>query len=239
MTTPSASPITYTILPIPRTSASHADLVQKFKETKLAALLAEPTGFAVKHADEIIHPLSVWESRLAAPSTILICVVTPTESTGKEEDVLMGGDWVGMATLRGPISWETYYLPESGQPVPENPERETYWHLCNIYTSPSHRGQGLAKKLVHAAVASALSQTSVLGDGETARVRLFFDSAKEYLKVLYKGLGFEEAGMCTTKEAFMANGDAALVPGNTDASEELRQRWERRFGRAMERVVDV
>jgi len=239
MATPSVPPITYTILPIPRTSPHLAELVQKFKAAKLAALLAEPTGFAVKHADEVLHPLSVWESRLAPPSTVLICVATPTESTGHEKNVLLEGDWVGMATIRGPLPWETYYLPESGQPVPEELTREMYWHLCNIYTSPSHRGQGLAKKIVHAAVASARSQTSDSGDDKIARVRLFFDSAKEYLKVLYKGLGFEEAGMCTTREAFAANGDAELVPRDTKGSEELRWRWERRYGQAMERVVDV
>jgi ribosomal protein S18 acetylase RimI-like enzyme len=239
MATPSVPPITYTILPIPRTSPHLAELVQKFKAAKLAALLAEPTGFAVKHADEVLHPLSVWESRLAPPSTVLICVATPAENTGQEKDVLLEGDWVGMATIRGPLRWETYYLPESGQPIPEQPARETYWHLCNIYTSPSHRGQGLAKKIVHAAVASARSRTSDSGDAKIARVRLFFDSAKEYLKVLYRGLGFEEAGMCTTREAFVANGDAELVPRDTKGSEELRWRWERRYGQAMERIVDV
>jgi GNAT superfamily N-acetyltransferase len=238
------TPPSYIILPIPQTSPRLTALVDKFKTTKLAALAAEPTGFVVKHAQEVLHPLSVWESRLAAPSTILICVATPhgfvAGGANPEEDVLLAGEWVGMATVRGPLSWASYHLPASGQPVPRQPHRETYWHLCILYTAPAHRGKGLAKRIVHAALDVARQRTECLGEDKMqARVRLFFDPAKEHLERFYTGLGFSRAGMVTLREGFVANGDAEMLPRDTAGSEELRARWETRFGVAMEKIVPV
>ncbi|KAF2188602.1 hypothetical protein K469DRAFT_703188 [Zopfia rhizophila CBS 207.26] len=235
-------PVTYTILPIPTTSPRLSNLVAKFRDTKLAALEAEPTGFAVKHAEEVLHPISLWQQRLAAPSTALICVSTsnPPGPSDSDEDMLMKEDWVGMATLRGSLPYSTFHLPESGQPIPDDPDRETRWHLCNLYTSQAHRGRGLAKKLVNAILASARGQTRRLegGQGMKARVRLFCDPSKTFLVNMYKGMGFEDAGMCTLREAFVANGDEELIPADTGSTEAM-WKWERRYGLAMERVVDA
>jgi hypothetical protein len=72
-----------------------------------------------------------------------------------------------------------------------------------------------------------------------ARVRLFCDPKKTYLVNLYKKMGFEEAGNCTLREAFVANGDGELIPRDTESSEALRYKWERRYGLAMERLCEV
>lgn len=174
-----------------------------------------------------------------------ICVATtwPPPPDRTVEDVLISDEWVGMSTLRGPLSWSEYYLPDSGQPVPEDPERETFWQRSNLYTVSAHRGQGLGKKLVNASVEAAREQTRELQASGVnkirARIRLVHNPSKQYLRDLYSGLGFTEAGLCTLKEGFVAMGDEGVIPKDTNSTEELCSKWERRWGACMERVVDV
>lgn len=235
----------YTILRIPTGSTRLTDLVSKYRTTKLAALKAEPAGFAAKYADEVRHPDSLWQQRLAAPSTIIICVATapgskPSSTTTSAEDVLLSGDWVGMITIRGPLPYSIFHLPESGQPIPANPSLETRWHLCSLYTSPVHRGRGIAKKLVNASIEAAREQTRALENGKAlkARIRLFHGAQATFLVDMYEAMGFEEAGKITLKEAFAANGDGEVVPKDTESTKELREAWEVRRNHAMEQVVD-
>lgn len=236
--------LTYTVLRIPTQSTRLSELVNKLRDTRLAALQAEPGGFAVKYEDEILHHASVWLRRLTGPLTeILVCVATiePLKDGDEDEDTLLKGDWVGLATLNGPIPYSAYQLPESGQPVSERPELETRWHMCNLYTSQAHRGRGLAKRLINASIASAQEHTRNLEGGANmkARIRLFCNPSKAHVVGLYKGIGFSEAGLCTLREAFIANGDESLIPDDIGDSEESRYTWLRRYGLAMERVVDV
>jgi GNAT superfamily N-acetyltransferase len=235
------APPTYLILPIPHTSPRLRALVEKYKATKLAAIRTDPTGFLVSHADELLHPFSVWESRLAAPSTMLICVaVAASEDTKTDEEVLLEGQWVGMAMLRGPLPWTSYYLPGSGQPVPQDPQKEAYWYLCTLFTAPAHRGRGLAKRIINGAVDIARCRTEDMG-GEMlrARMKLFFDPRRDLLRGFYNALGFNEVGRVTLREGFEANGDAEMLPRDTMGSEELRARWETRYGAVMEKIVVV
>ncbi|KAF2662426.1 hypothetical protein K491DRAFT_686312 [Lophiostoma macrostomum CBS 122681] len=299
MASPPDSKYTYTIHRIPTpsetTPATLAALVKKFKQTKLVALEAEPDGFAVKYADEVLHPLDIWTQRLAGLSTVLICVATPIEEaipsstslsisnsnstpesaaiqdpvtqdadTDADTEALLHNEWIGMATIRGPLPYPTYHLPETGQPIPADPDQETRWHLCSVYTSSAYRNRGLARQLCAAAIAHAVAATQMLNQSQSlsqfqsqspsgsqsepkdeagkktaARIRLFCNPEKTYLVAMYKRMGFKEAGRCTLKDAFGANGDGGLVPRDTGSSEALRYRWERRYGLAMERVCEM
>ncbi|KAF2877386.1 hypothetical protein BDV95DRAFT_480703 [Massariosphaeria phaeospora] len=236
----------YTVIRIPASSPRLADLAAKYRATKLAALQAEPNALAVKYADESLYPASVWQQRLVPPAAILICVALPDASAPYEpEDALMAGDWICMATIRGPLPYAEYHLPESGQPVPADASLETRWHLCNLYTTIAHRGKGLAKKAIHAALQYAAEQTRALAQQSgnagkmRARIRLFCDPNNSLLVGMYGRLGFREAGMVTLKEAFGLNGDGEMIPADTDSTEELRWKWHRRYGLAMEIVVDA
>jgi ribosomal protein S18 acetylase RimI-like enzyme len=234
----------YTICRIPHESPHKPDFVTKFRDTKLAALAEDPTGFAVQHADEILLPLDVWRKRLAPPATVLICVKTSNLDTGdtSNEEILLSGEWVGMVTSIGPLPYSLYHIPGSGQPVPEDPDRETRWHVCNLYTSPTHRGHRLGAALVDACADVARERTikdSKNGDKTKARLRLFCNPKKTFLVKLYRGMGFQEAGNVTLRDGFVANGDEALLPEDTSSTEEKRGLWETRYGLAMERVIDV
>jgi ribosomal protein S18 acetylase RimI-like enzyme len=240
MATTSPPQYIYKTLRIPPNSPH---LATKYRATKLAALTTSPTSFAVTLADESLHPPSTWQARLTPPSIILVCVATtPTEDALSEEDLLLEREWIGFATIRGPLSWENlFFLPESGQPVPADVDAETMWHLCNVYTSPAHRRRGISTRLISAATEIARAHTKELQGAKQmrARIRLFCSPKNEVVVSLYAGLGFVEAGRITLEEAFVANGDEGVLPRDRESTEMLRERWKGRGGLAMERVVDV
>ena len=89
--------------------------------------------------DEVLLPTAVWISRITAVGTEnLISVATrePRSEADDEDDFLISGEWLGMLTLRGPFTVSDFHLPESGQPVPSSPEKETRWQMAAPYTGP-------------------------------------------------------------------------------------------------------
>lgn len=233
----------YRVVRIPLNSARTSDFIQKFRAAKLAALVAEPTSFATRHAEEILLPTSTWEQRLGAPAATFICVKIAEDQVGaEEEDILQSNDWVGMVSIRGPLAFSDFYIPATGQPRPGDPDQEIYWHMATLYVSGDHRNRGLAKNLIITAMDHARQQAVLNERSERikqARIRLFCDPGKQLVVRMYSNLGFSEAGRNTMREAFEANGDKELVPKDTSSSDVLNKRWETRFGLSMEKVVDV
>ncbi|KAF2124948.1 hypothetical protein P153DRAFT_349065 [Dothidotthia symphoricarpi CBS 119687] len=243
MASPPPTSAQYTVLRLPTTSPHVPALIKKMRDKKLAALEADPTSFILQHAVEAAHPDSVWHSRFVN-STTLVCIRTP-DSTLSAEEALMIGEWAGFAAIRGPLAYSAYYFPEMGHKIPDDWAVEARWHLFDLYTFPSHRGQGVASKLVAACVATAAELTAgevaKVEDGgrkERARVQLYC-KPNDWLVGLYKRLGFRESGKVTLKEGFVTNGMEQSIPEDTGSTEELKEKWETRFGVAMERVVDI
>lgn len=106
--------------------------------------------------------------------------------------------------------------------------------LC---TDPSHRGKGLAKKLIDCTIDFGKEYSKTQGDAMKTRFRLFVRPDNKLVVGLYEGIGFTHAGRVALAEGFMANGDANLIPADSADTEESRARWHRRIGLAMERVV--
>ena len=148
-------PHLYTTLRIPAKTPRLPELAEKFRAAKLSALERDPIAFAVKYEDEVLLLTAVWISRITAVGTeTLICAAThePRNEADNEDDFLTSGEWVGMLTLRGPFTLSDFHLPKSGQPVPSSPEKETRWQMVALYIDPSHRGRGLAKRLINSAI---------------------------------------------------------------------------------------
>lgn len=233
----------YTILRLPQTSPHLASLVSKFRSTKLSALHADPTGFITQHATEESHPLPVWSARFAR-STTLVCIPTP-DPTLSAQDALLASEWIGFIALRGPMTYSDYYLaPEAGQHVPDGWAAEARWHMFDLYTLVAHRERGVARRLVQACVDTVVEITAAAareaGDGSIKRARIrLFCKPNAWLVDMYRRLGFEEAGRVTLKEGFQANGMEESIPGDTGSTEELRGKWETRYGQAMEKVVEI
>jgi ribosomal protein S18 acetylase RimI-like enzyme len=231
----------YTVLRVPANSPHIADLVAKFRDTKLAALAADPGSFYQRYDVESLHPLSVWHSRLTHQRTCLVCVAT-SDSSLSLEDALIEGEWAGYAAVRGPISLEEYYASSDvGQPVPKDPENETRWHVYDLYTAPPHRGQGVAKKLGEGLVEVVTKDTQAMNGGaiRRARLRLVVHPDSTWLVKGYRDFGFNESGRVTLREGLVANGMEESVAEDTNSTEQLRAIWETRYGMVMEKVIDI
>ena len=199
---------------------------------------ADPTGFWVKYDQESALAMSVWETRLKLCAATVVCVAT-TNLALSDEDTLLQGEWVGFASIRGPMDYDTYYPnPEMGQVVPDDPASELRWHVFDLYTLPAHRQRGLAKKLFVGCVdlAVELSTTLRSQNKRRARLRLFVNSRNIWLVQWYKLMGFTVSGKATPIEGYIVNGISESIPEMTD---ELRIFWESRIGFAMEKVVEL
>jgi GNAT superfamily N-acetyltransferase len=232
----------YTVLRIPTSSQNLTELITRFRETKLAALQADPSTFVQRYDLESRQPVSVWQARLARQNTIFVCVATSKPELSAE-DALLGGEWVGFAAVRGPFSYEDYYtVPESAEIVPEDFEVESRWFVYDLYTFPDHRGRGVARKLGEGLL-SFVAEHSRAMDGQTAkeraRLRLIVDPRKTWVVENYGHLGFQKSGMATLREGLMANGMEESIPEDTKSTEALRAMWETRYGLVMEKVIDV
>lgn len=181
MTTENSLP-TYKVIRVPRASPRLAELVAKSRTARLHALETDPTAFLSQHATESALPLSVWKKRLCDPEiTVLACIaIYPTKpaltsssnnTTSLLDDqtapdditLLLTSEWVGFAAVRGPMTYDDYYVtPDMGLPVPDYPDEEMRWHVFDLYTLPQHRGRGLARKLVGECVAVAVEGSSTL-----------------------------------------------------------------------------
>lgn len=232
----------YTVLRIPTSTAHLSKLTAKFRETKLAALRAEPETFVQRYDVESRQPVSVWQARLARQNTIFVCVATSNPALSAE-DALLEGQWVGFAAVRGPFSYEDYYpAPEIAEIVPKDYETESRWYIYDIYTSPASRGRGIATKLSEGLLACVAKNTQVEDDKvvkQRARVRLIVDPRKSWVVDFYRRLGFAKSGMATLREGITANGMEESIPEDTTSTDALRAMWETRYGLVMEKVIDV
>lgn len=260
---PSTTTPSYRIIPVPRASSRLADLVAKSRSARLHALQTDPDSFVATHRVESALPLSVWKNRLTNPdTTVLACVSTCADDTDDDVQLLLEREWIALAAVRGPLHQAEYYAtPAMGLVPPACPAAETRWHVYDVYTLPSHRGRGLAKRIVAACIRLALSlsraspfssapqmedDTDVITQHDAdknvtthARIRLFTDPRTPWLVTMYTNLGFVAAGHVTLHEAVCANGLQESIPPDTRATRELDARWHTRRGLALERVVGL
>jgi ribosomal protein S18 acetylase RimI-like enzyme len=94
----------------------------------------------------------------------------------------------------GPFAKENYELRESGGPEIGDDSVESKWHMTAVFNSPNHRGKGVAKMLIQAAVDFAEREA---GEGRKSRVRIMIKPTNFVVKKLYEALGFVDAGRCT------------------------------------------
>ncbi|KAF2035130.1 hypothetical protein EK21DRAFT_96910 [Setomelanomma holmii] len=180
----------------------------KFRDTKLAALKADPGSFVQRYDLEVLQPVSVWQAHLARQITILACVVVE-DACLSPEDALLNNEWAGFAAIRGPMTMEDYYpLPDIGQPLWEG--------QLNVATEDT---RGMNK--------------------QRARMRLFVNPKTTWLVAAYRQGGFQDSGMVTLREGFIANGMDESIPSDTTSTPELRVQWETRYGLAMEKIIEI
>lgn len=242
------------LIRVPRASPRLAELVTKYRALKLHALKTDPASLGAKYDIEAALPFSVWTKRLSNPeATIIVCIATDNTTDGHDPIMdLMDNEWVGLATIRGPMKYEDYYAnPDMGLPIPAVPGAERRWHVYDLYTLPEYRGQGLARNMVKECVAIAVENTAsqcagieaiAYPDGlevNAARIRLFMNPKHAWLLTMYENFGFRAAGKVTLEEGFRANMLDESIPANTRDTREVVDMWHTRIGLAMEQVVKL
>ncbi|KAH7007591.1 hypothetical protein EDB80DRAFT_458436 [Ilyonectria destructans] len=197
--------MSYSFVRIDQSAADLSSVAAKYKALRLEALRQSPTAFSSTLEAESQFSDDVWVSRLCDPEKeTFICVFEEETTT----------EWVAQVTLRGPLSAEQFRLPsESDQPIPADDRVEEKWQMMSLYSLPNHRGKGLAVQLCKEAFRFLVRREET--KTPHVRVRIMVKFGNTSTARLYKGLGFEDSGICTLEEALRANGEGYLLPKGT------------------------
>jgi GNAT superfamily N-acetyltransferase len=189
-------------------------LAGKFASLRLSALTVSAPAFSSTFEIESGFNAPDWIARLQRPLVHYLIAVAYAADTSLEHQSIDKGDWIGSATLIGPITKAAYTIVESGGPAPEGDDVESRWQMTAVFNAPQHRGKGIAKMLIRGA--------------------LNFHPRNIVVKKLYEGLGFEDAGKCTLAEAYISNGDSNMLP--SDGGKSDPEKYLNRLGTIMEKV---
>jgi len=205
-------------------------LAGKFASLRLSALTVSAPAFSSTFEIESVFTASDWIVRLQRPLVHYLIAVAYAPDTKPEKQTIDAGDWIGSATLIGPISKEAYELSESGGPEIGADDTETRWQMTAVFNAPLHRGKGIAKLLINGALEFAAKEA---GRERESRTRIMIHPRNIVVKKLYEGLGFVDAGNCTLAEAYISNGDANMLPLDGGASDP--EKYLSRLGIVMEK----
>jgi GNAT superfamily N-acetyltransferase len=206
-------------------------LAGKFASLRLSALTISAPAFSSTFEVESAFTASDWIARLQRCSVHYLIAVAYATDTRSEQQTIDTGDWIGSATLIGPITKEAYELPESGGPEVGGDDVETRWQMTAVFNNPLHRGKGIAKMLINGALEFAAKES---GKDRESRTRIMIHPRNIVVKRLYEGLGFVDAGRCTLAEAYRSNGDANMLP--SDGGQSDPEKYLVRLGTIMEKV---
>lgn len=236
------------------TSPNLPFLAGKFSALRLLALSISPEAFGSKFKVVSKRTPTKWQSFLTRPNFhTFVCSryeADPERPNGPYD--LEQGQWVAHISIIGPIPKKEYdlYPPSEGADESGSDAEESKWNLTALWTDPTFRGQGIAKKLTLAAVDFAANYDS--GSVKRARMRLYNRGgpANEHVLAMYRNLGFKNAGGVSLFEAMIGNGDSDEIPddileaGNFDRDENTGDAvlkggmWYTRVGVSMDRVIE-
>lgn len=225
--------LTYKIHHLP--TADHSllcFLAGKVASLRLQALLVSPASFTNTFEIETKTTAQEWVTRLQLPHVHTFIAVAYPADTSAEFQTIDRGNFVGSATLLGPIPKFSYHLPLSNGPTIGEDSEENKWQITGLFNSPEHRKKGLAKMLIQSAIDFTLEQEAA----KKSRVRIGIGPLNHAVKGLYGSMGFVPAGTCTLVEGMTANGDGHLVPKDGGVSDPLK--YLTRHGLLMERVTE-
>lgn len=142
-------------------------LAGKFASLKLTAVQVEKSAFSATFTSESKVPFKSRISRLKLPDVHTFIAISYPSSTPPTDQAIDQGDFIGCATLLGPLPKAIYEYPDCGGPTIGSDEEETKWHMSGVYSNPNHRGRGVGKLLINSACEFAVEQSQ----GKASRVR--------------------------------------------------------------------
>lgn len=200
---------------------------------RLSALQTAPASFGSTFARESKFTAKQWYAFLRRPLIHYFVAVAYPAATAPEDQTLDTGDWIGCSVFIGATPKAIFEIPASGGPEVGSDEEENKWHMTFLYSSPLHRGKGVAKMIINGAEEYIVKDAQETGR-KSIRMRIFLAPTNEQAYKLYSRLEFVDSGKCTYMEAIAANGDAELLPACGGLSSP--QKYLSRDGLAMEKV---
>ncbi|KAF1985100.1 hypothetical protein K402DRAFT_118057 [Aulographum hederae CBS 113979] len=192
----------YHILHLPHDPSSITLHLPSYKSFRLFSLQTSPRSFGSTHARELAFSDEEWSSRLTNPAANTF---TASASSKAQENENGSPQTLCSNTILGPLPYSpTSY---SADPNPWNAisqsihtltdrdlfaaaSRPLHFRINGVFTHPSARGKGLAKKLIDESLSFAKSWAAERGEGE-AVVSIIVDSDNPAAVGLYRKAGFK------------------------------------------------
>ncbi|KAJ5729007.1 uncharacterized protein N7483_003515 [Penicillium malachiteum] len=228
-----AAPLsTSEVLLIPKafpSTESLEEVVQRYKKLRLHGLKVDPKSFSSTYSEESNFLPETWRSRVLNPmSKTFVAATDPdpgaqpndtnfelipeTQFIGKDPHLvgLLRKEWVGIATLLGPIPllasavnedntttkpWDAFikdrkYNIPSGSPALEDVEGSHLVYLVvGMFISPEARRKGHASRLLEALIKEMREEASRHGTSK-ASITLQTEPGNDNAVRLYERLGF-------------------------------------------------
>ena len=242
-------PSKYIVTPLVAATPVPKHLLYKLKALRLDALQLEPASFTTSYEDESQFSDDDWERWVSGHMQHhMICKYVAhqfgdLEARDLEQAESMEPEWVGMFTLRGPLSREQYSVVKARNgPDLGSDEDETRWCIANLYVQSKHRGAEMSAA-IHEAVLDVLrvwtdeiletvfDETTGLEKPKRARIGGAVQTQHPTLTSMYQALGACEVGDIDRAEARRFRGSDAVV--GVHGGEKDTERMV-----AMERVID-
>ncbi|TLD27457.1 GNAT family acetyltransferase [Venturia nashicola] len=208
---------TYRTYILPKDSPSFPFIVGKYAALSALALTTDPNSFGIHYSTDGAFSAAEHVARLSRPIVnIFVVVAHPGDLPESQMDIEKGA-WVGMVSQIGPTTKEEYWLPESGCPEPLSDLVETRFHHTGTWIDHAHRGKGLSKILIKAALDWAESTSFARENIEQVRFRAIMGPTNDLSMSLYGKFGFVRCGKSSINEAMKANGNEGIpFQGKTD-----------------------
>lgn len=210
-------------------------LADKYASLRVSGLEQSPQSFSATLQDELRLAVEEKISRILVSKKHILVIVKRALDANMPERLWYDEEWVGQATLFGPLSWEVYSSPfrkththaslSNSQvqllagwtdEVPKTDLAKTaYWHMTALYIDVNHRRLGLAKKLCLAAF-EHIRNISSLENFDRALLRIIIKPTNTVVVDMYRSLGFSvvDGLFSTLAEATVCAGDHESLPPN-------------------------
>lgn len=174
-------------------------LALRLKEFRLLSLQRSPECFSSSYEREFQFQDQQWEDRLSNPvATTFVALPMQDIELVKTQALnrLLTEDWRGTLVLCGPSEQQATEVHTDDGVVSVEPstplsgEVSSHFMLNAMYVLPNARGQGIAVKLVKAAIKFASMQHQKSGNGKV-RITLVVDYPNIPARNLYEKCGFK------------------------------------------------
>lgn len=222
-----------------KTEALIPYLADKYTTLRIAGLEQSPQSFSATLQGELQLNSDEKINRILVSNKHVMVIVKQSFGLLTSKKPWYDEEWVGQATLFGPLSWNEYISPfkhtHPGKELSEDQllllagptdqlsqngsVRVAYWHMTALYIDVNHRRLGLAKKLCLAAFNYIKGVSKVHGYRD-AVLRIIIKPTNLVVLDMYKSLGFEvvDGALSTLAEATICAGDQGSLP--TDYEEQ-------------------